>query len=382
MIVFKTFLKVLNKCKFIIILYTVILLSISAFNMTTSDNTTNFVASKPDVLIINNDENEGITKNLIKYIEENTNIVEIENNEEAINDALFYRDVNYIIYIPKNYRQEVLEGENPEIQIKSTKDGQASYAEMILTRYIKIQNIYAKQIKNENEIIEKINNTLSEQTEIEITSKLDTNSLSRITFYYNFASYSILAGAIYVICLVLSSFNEEKIKKRIITSSMNYKKHNRILLISNALFAIILWIFYVIISFMLVGKTMFSIQGLICSINSLIFTICAVTIAFLIGNLVNNKNAINGIVNVVALGSSFLCGAFVPVEMLPNLVLKIAHILPSYWYIQTNELMKTIETFNIETLKPIFTNMGVMILFAIIFIILTNIISKNKRKMG
>lgn len=127
---------------------------------------------------------------------------------------------------------------------------------------------------------------------------------------------------------------------------------------------------------------MFSIQGLICSINSLIFTICAVTIAFLIGNLVNNKNAINGIVNVVALGSSFLCGAFVPVEMLPNLVLKIAHILPSYWYIQTNELMKTIETFNIETLKPIFTNMGVMILFSIIFIIITNIISKNKRKIG
>ena len=33
-----------------------------------------------------------------------------------------------------------------------------------------------------------------------------------------------------------------------------------------------------------------------------------------------NKNAINGIINVVALGSSFLCGTFVPVEFLPNRV--------------------------------------------------------------
>ena len=127
---------------------------------------------------------------------------------------------------------------------------------------------------------------------------------------------------------------------------------------------------------------MFSIQGVIYIVNSFIFTICALTIAFLIANLVNNKNAINGIVNVIALGSSFLCGAFVPVEWLPASVLKVAHILPTYWYIQTNELMKTIEKFDIESLKPVFINMGVIALFTIIFVIITNIISKRKRKIA
>lgn len=109
---------------------------------------------------------------------------------------------------------------------------------------------------------------------------------------------------------------------------------------------------------------------------------CALTIAFLIATIVNNKNAINGIVNVIALGSSFLCGAFVPVEWLPKSVLTIAHIIPTYWYIQTNELMKTIEEFNIETLMPIFINMGVIILFSIFFIILTNAFSRKKRRVG
>lgn len=382
MIVFKTFLKVLNKSKMPIILYTVILVFFGAFNMQTSENSTNFVASKPDILIINKDKEEGITKNLIEYIKENSNIKEIENNEQAIDDALFYREVNYIIYIPENYRQKFLNGENPEIEIKSTGDYQSSFAEMMLQRYIQIANIYKENIEDEDELINKINETLSKQTEIQITSKLDTNNLAKASFYYNFANYSILAGCVYVICLILSSFKEEKIAKRTIISSMNFRKYNLQLLLSNSLFAIILWIFYIALSFILVGDIMFTIHGLMYIINSLIFTICALTISFLIGNLVRNKNAINGIINVVALGSSFLCGAFVPLEWLPGTVIKIAHILPSYYYISSNEMISDLEVINFETIKPVLTNMGIILIFAIGFTIITNIVSRHKRKIG
>ena len=154
------------------------------------------------------------------------------------------------------------------------------------------------------------------------------------------------------------------------------------LLLSNGLFALILWIFYVLLSFILVGNVMFTEHGLIYIINSFIFTICALTIAFLIGNLSINKNAINGIINVVALGSSFLCGAFVPMEWLPDFVIKIAHILPSYYYISSNEMITDLEVINIETMKPILINMGAILIFMIAFIIITNIISRKKRKIA
>ncbi len=370
MTVFKAFLKVVNKYKFTIILYTVILIIFAGVNMQTSDTSTNFVASKPDVLIINNDENVGITENLVNYLSKTCNIVDIEENEDAINDALFYREVNYIIYIPENYRQDFLNGLNPEIEIKSTGDYQASLAEMMLSRYIKVANAYVGY--DEEEQIAKINETLSRETEIEITSKLDTENLSRATFYYNFLNYSILAGLVYVICLILSSFREEKIRKRTIVSSMNYKKHNRQLLLSNGILAIVLWIFYVILSFALIGKVMFTAHGLILIANSFVFSICSLCIAFLIANIVSNKNAINGIVNVVGLGSSFLCGAFVPAEWLPDSVLKVAHILPSYWYIQTNELVKELEVVNMESLKPVFVNMLVVLGFSVIFVVLSH----------
>ena len=126
---------------------------------------------------------------------------------------------------------------------------------------------------------------------------------------------------------------------------------------------------------------MFTGHGIIYMINSFSFTMCATSMAFLIGTIITKKEAITGIVNVVALGSSFLCGAFVPVQYLPEAVLKIAHILPTYWYIQNNEITRTLEKININALKPIFTNWIVIAIFTLSFIIMTNIISKRKQKL-
>ena len=382
MTVFKTFLRVLNKLKVPVIMFTAMLIIFGGLNMKTNKSSMSFVATKPDVLIINSDENVGITKNLVSYIKKKCNIKKIENNKEAIDDALFYRQVNYIIYIPENFREDFLDGKNPEIEVKSTGDYQASLAQMVLERYTKLANSYLKTTSSEEELIEKINEIIENEPEIKITSKLNSNDLDKATFYYNFASYSILAGCVYVICLILSSFNEEKIKKRIIISSMNYKEHNRKLLLSNVVFAIVLWLVYILLSFALIGKEMFTSHGFIYILNSFVFALCSVPIAFLIATLVNNKSAISGIVNVVALGSSFLCGAFVPMELLPDAILKIAHILPTYYYIKNNESIKLLETIDFGTLKPILINMGIILIFGIIFVVLTNIVSKKKRKIA
>ena len=340
MTVFKTFLKVLNKYKGTLILYTVILIFFAGFNIEANDTGTDFVSSKPDVLIINQDEEVGITKSLVHFIENHSNIVPIKDTEEARDDALFYRDVNYIIYIPAHYREDFLAGKNPVIVVKSTGDYQSSLAELLLTRYLKLAEFYRAIETDEETLIAQIETTLSKEPVVEMTSHLDRNQLEKATRYFNFANYCILAGCIYVVCFILSSFKTKGVHKRTIISSTNYKTFNRKLLLSNALFAFVLWAFYIVLGIILVGDVLLSMHGIFYAINSFLFTLCALTIAFLIGNAIANKNAISGLVNVIALGSSFLCGAFVPMEWLPDKVLAIAHILPSYWYIKTNEYLK------------------------------------------
>ena len=382
MIVFKTFLKILKSCKIPIIMYTAFLIGFGGLNMKTSETNLNFTETKPNILIVNNDEEKGITKNLIEYIKENSNLVNVKDSEDARNDALFYREINYIIYIPKNYRNDFLNNKNPKIEIKKTGDYNSELTQILLEKYINTANIYKTKISDEIKLLEKINETLNIETKIELTTTLDTNKLEKTTFYYNFMNYSLLAGLVYVICLIISSFNEEKVKKRTIISSFNYKKYNYYLLLSNGLFAITLWLIYILLGFVLLGNILIEPHGIIYILNSFIFMICSLTIAFLIANLIKNKNTINGIINVIALGSSFICGAFVPMELLPTSVLKIGHILPSYWYIKTNEMLKNIEIINIQTLKPIIINMIIILLFSILFIVLNNIITKKKRKLN
>lgn len=378
MTVFNTFWKVINKYKGTIILFTVMLIAFGGINTTTSNNSLDFTNNKPDIVIINNDQNKGLTKNLIAYLKENTNVKDIK-DEEEIDDALFYRQVNYIIYIPKNYRNDILSGINPKIDIKTTDDYDSSLAEMILKRYLKTQEVYSKTTSNEQELIEKINTNLKTKSEVSITSTVNTDKTSKVSGYYNFASYSIMYTIIFIICMVLASFNEKTIKKRTIISSMNYKTHNKLILKASFLYSIIVWLLFMILGMILFPDTVISLRGLIYTINAFIFTFASLTLALLISSLSSNKSAITGIANVVCLGSAFLCGAFIPSTWLPDTVIKISRIFPTYWYVNSNDLLSSLEKIDLNSLEPIIINMLVVLLFSLIFIVLTNIISKKKQ---
>ena len=101
---------------------------------------------------------------------------------------------------------------------------------------------------------------------------------------------------------------------------------NSIVLLTNGILILAMWIFYMVLSGILFKDLLISTNGLAYILNALMFSICSLTIGFFIGNITQNKNAIGGIVNVVALGSSFLWGCFVPVEYMPDYVIKIAHV--------------------------------------------------------
>ncbi len=380
MTVFKTFWKIVNKYKGTIILYTVMLISFGGINLASNDTTTTFTSTLPNIAIINNDESTIITNNLINYLSENSKVVDIENDEEKINDALFYRDVSYVVYIPKNYTNDVLKGMNPTIDIKSTNDYTSSLEEMMLTDYLNLQNTYLKLTTDQTKLTNYINDTLKDKSKVVLTSKVDTKSLSKVSRYFNFASYSILAVVIFIITLVLTSFKEKTVNKRIVVSSMNYKKHSGLILKSSLLYALIVWVLFSLLAIILLGKSLLNIRGLLLILNTLVFTLQALTFALLISSLVNNKDAIGGIVNVVALGSAFLCGAFIPSMYLPEKVVSISHIFPAYYYNNSNDLVTSLEVINLTTLKPFITNIMMMLVFMLVFIVLNNFVIKNKRK--
>lgn len=375
MIVFKTILKILNKIKGMLILYTIMLLSITLINQTGS-NQTNFEETKPSIAIINNDKGNYLTDNFINYLNEHTKIKTIE--EDKLDDALFYRDISYIIYIPANFHEDMIKEIKPSLEYKSNNDSSSSYTEMLVNKYLKTLLIY-KDYYKDKELVNKVNETLDSDINIKLTTNLDTSKINSMNTYFNFLNYAFLAGCVYCISMILSSIKEENVYKRTIISSFNQKRYNKIVLLSTAIVIFLMWLFYIILSTILFKDLMFSTNGLLYIINSLVFSFCALTIGNLIGNFTTKKEAIGGIVNVLAVGSSFLCGCFVPMQYMPSYVLKIARILPTYYYVINNETIKVIENINLETIKPLITNSLIVIIFSTIFILLTNYISKKKQ---
>ena len=66
MIVFKTFIKVLKSMLPIVIMYTVILVVFGAVTIKSDEQSGTFSASRPDIYIVNNDEGDAFTDNLVK----------------------------------------------------------------------------------------------------------------------------------------------------------------------------------------------------------------------------------------------------------------------------------------------------------------------------
>lgn len=379
MTVFKAFLRVVEKNKAMIILYTVLLMVFGGMNMDNDKNTGSFTESKPYVYI-ENDDDSAITDAFVDYLLSKCDTVKLDNsNDDALKDALFYRDISIIITIPEGFGDSILNGEAKELEIQSVGDYAAAYTELLIRRFIKAANVYGSYGYSEEQLISEVNETISDEIEVNVISKLDDNKMNQFSRFFNFMNYSLIAGCVYVICMVMATFREEKVYKRTIISAMDYKKQNRILLLCNSMLVVAMWLLYVVLGIIKLGAdNILSKRGGMYMLNALVFALCSLCLAFLISNLVINKNAISGIINVVALGTSFLCGAFVPAQFLPKGVLTIAHILPSYWFINANDRLAQIEDINISSLERVFVNMGVVLGFSVLFIILSNVVSKKK----
>ena len=382
MIVFKTILKILNKLKGLIILYTIMLVSVTLVNQT-SGNVDSFEEVKPSVIIVNNDKSESkVTNHFIKYLENHMEVKDIdESDEEKIDDALFYRDVSLVVYIPDGFGEDLLNNKDVNVEYKTSGDKGSSYGKMLVQNYFDSFNIY-NNYYNGDELFNRLDNALNLDVNVEVKSKVDTNSLSRMARFFNFLNYAILAGCVYSISMILASLKSENVRKRTIVSSYDYKKYNRIVLETCSIVIIGMWILYMILALIIFKDLFISMNGLWYVINSFVFSLCSLCIGFLIGNITQNKGAISGIVNVVSLGSSFLCGCFVPFEFMPDYVIKIAHIFPTYYFVINNEALKVMDNFSLSSVSTLILNMGIVLIFGVCFVIITNYVSKKKQVLN
>ena len=412
MIVFKTFWRIMKQYWWIVFLYVAILTSLSIINLSAAP-ATDFVDTKPEITIINQDHTDPsakpYTKNFLDYLSKNTKIINL--TEAETTDALFYQEISMVLYLPEDLESKILAGEKITLDYRTSGNYTAELSKNLIQRYFELQRteildsqeLPAKShpsdkisstlpldpsknsstlpldpSKNSDKIISNLNQKLNQSPTAKLASK-NVTSLSKIAAFFNFASYTIMAIILYVTCFINASFNKSPVKKRTMVSSLTLKKYNLNLLFANSIFAFAVFILLIILSFFVLGNIIFTPFFLFQILNTLLYSLAALTLAELVSTFNLSKDTVSGAVNLLSLAPAFLSGAFVPTYFLPSFVLVIARIFPSYWYIDTNHKITTMTQFDFNSFLAILPNLLVLVFFSIIFIIGNLILAKKKR---
>lgn len=378
MIVFKNYFNIVKRHLGIILMFSAISIGISVIN-TSYKSTEEYVNVDPKIAVINYD-NSALADNFVKYITKRAEIVEVQDNEKAIQDALYLNKVDSILIIPDNFEKNLLMGKDPKVKIKKSTQNVSEYTELLVNRYFKIAENYSKVGMTQKEIIKNIEKDIQNEIEVKVSSE-NKSDMEKLAVYYSFENYAFLSIFIFIIGTIMCIFNKETIRKRNNVSKLNPKSFSNQLFLGHMTLTLSIWAIFILISIILYKDLMFTINGLLLIINSLCFVITATSLAYLIGCLIKNENVISGIQNVISLGFSFISGCFVPIEWLDTNIINFSKIFPSYWFIQGNYNITKLSAFNFEAIKPVIINYGIILFFGIIYFIASKfIISKNTSK--
>ena len=391
MIVFKTFWRIMKRYWWIVFIYVAILTSLSVINLKTAP-VTNFVDSKPKITIVSQESSDlatkPFTKNFLNYLSKNTKIIDLKESETT--DALFYQEISIILYLPEDLESKIVSGQKITLDYRTSGNYTAELSKNLIKRYFELQRTEILESKNSSKeqsnilsedsekIISSLNQRLDQSPTVQLASKNATN-LSKIAAFFNFASYTIMAIILYVTCFINASFNKSPVKKRTMVSSLHLKKYNFSLLLANSIFAFSVFALLTTLSFFVLGDIVLTPFFIFEILNILLYTLAALTLAELVSTFNLSREAVSGVVNLLSLATAFLSGAFVPTYFLPSLVLTIAHIFPTYWFIDTNNKITTMTEFNFSSFLIILPNLLILVLFSIIFIVANLVLSKKKR---
>lgn len=391
MIVFKTFWRIMKRYWWIVFIYVAILTSLSVINLKTAP-VTDFVDTKPEITIVSQNPSDlatkPFTKNFLNYLSKNTKIIDLKESETT--DALFYQKISMILYLPEDLESKIISGQKITLDYRTSGNYTAELSKNLIKRYFELQRTEILESKNSSKeqsnipsedsekIISNLNQRLDQSPTVRLASKNATN-LSKIAAFFNFASYTIMAIILYVTCFINASFNKSPVKKRTMVSSLHLKKYSFSLLLANSIFAFSVFVLLTTLSFFVLGDIVLTPFFIFEILNILLYTLAALTLAELVSTFNLSRDAVSGVVNLLSLAPAFLSGAFVPTYFLPSFVLTIAHIFPTYWFIDTNNKITTMTELNFSSFLTILPNLLVLVLFSIIFIVANLVLSKKKR---
>jgi ABC-2 type transport system permease protein len=384
--VFRAYFKVMRASAGVIAIYVVIFLGLSmAFSFAEAPSEAGgFAQTRTPIAVINRDGNAPLAQGLAGYLADTGRVVPYPDDPEKLQDALFFRNVEYIAIIPAGFSADFLSGRDCAVQ-KVTVPGSISsrYVDMRIDKYLstaRLRFMYGGG-QSQEQLAAAIRADLAPETPVTVVSSSASNgSENGFVFYYRYFAYAVLATVMMGVSSIMMAFNKPDLLRRNLCAPIPARSRSLQLAAGHTVFALGCWSLLVLFSFVLYGRSLLS-SGLVWlyCLNTLAFTVVSASIGFLVGSSVKSIGAQAGAVNVIANGMSFIGGVWVPQSIMSKQVLDVGRFLPAYWYVKANDAISRLSRLSASALRPIYGDVLIQLAFAAAIFATTLLLTKERQ---
>lgn len=385
--VFRAYFKVMRASTVSIAINLVIFLTLAVLFIFTAPESevANFESTRTPIAVINRDGSAQLAQGLTDYLAQTSELVSYPDDAEKLQDALYFRNVEYIAIIPAGFSDSFMSGSDCAIQ-KVIVPGSTSsyYVDMSIDKFLNAARLHRQYggEQSQAQLAAAARADLALETPVTIRSSGGSADGSRPghSFYFAYCAFTLLAMIMTGVSSIMIAFNQPDLYLRNMCAPIPRTRMNLQLAAGHGVFALGCWVILILCSPILCGKSLLSsgLLGLYC-LNTLTFAAVCTCIGFLVGNTVKTSGAQAGAINVITQGMSFLGGVFVPQSIMSESVLSVARFLPSYWYVRANDAIWTLSKFTAESLRPVYGGILVQLGFAVAIFSVTLLLSKERR---
>lgn len=337
--VYKAFLRIVKKNIVSVSIYFGIFIGIAiALSKTGMENETKQFSAESLTIAVENSDEGTLGKALTEHLGIDNEIVDMPTEQELL-DKIYTRQIDYVLYIPKDFTSRFLAGERDNLmtdkKVPSSTTG--AFADNQIESYLTTVGMYLDGGFSLEESVTNAANDSEIESTVEFLNGNDESAVQPGQYYLQYMPYVFICTIISAVGPVFMAFNEKDISARNKCSSMTLTMRNLQIIGASIVVALIDWGILTVVSVLLYPDYVLSIRGVLGGINSLIAVLLALSLAYTAAQLVKNESALNIASNTLGLALAFLGGIFVPMEIFGEGLLKVAHFLPTYWYVTAND---------------------------------------------
>ena len=388
---FKTSLKIMAAHRSYVLVYLVALslLGLNVGAARTEDASSQVKEATASVAVIDRDGST-ISRGVKDYVESVGKVQPLEDSRQAIQDATAQNRISYILIIPAGYGKQLQQTahEGAEPPRMDTVIGYESAAGSLMNArtdsYLgQVAGYLSTLTDDPARAVALAKETMNHSAPAERIAQDATPLPHGFVVYAMFSIYPIMAFAIVTISTLMTALGRRSVRSRLTAAPVSGRSRSLGAVGACLVIGLVGWLWIFGLGVTALGASAVTTSApLLAIVGAALgaFMLFAVSLGFLLGQISPGQNVASAVANIGGLAMSFLSGAWVPIEWLPDAVVQASKFTPGYWAAQAISGAYTATSMSADVIRPLLVDCGICALFAVAIFAVTMAVGRARAR--